>query len=195
MLTSACASSSVPDPRSAASAYARAAKKGDADALYDMLSESAKRERTRESVRADVKATKQELADVARDVTKPNAKVDASAQLRLEDGERVTIDMSAGEYRVGSAGLLPGPGRSPEEALETLRRAVSRRSYPALMRILSPATRAAIEADMRSLVTGLERVDGLVVRVNGDVAEVSVPGGHHVKMRRESGLWTVEDFD
>ncbi len=185
----------MPDPRGAANQYARAAERGDADALYDMLSESAKREHTRESVRSDVKATKGELADVAKDVTKPNAKVDASAALKLEDGERVTVDMSAGEYRIGSAGLLPGPARTPEELLESLRRAVSRRSYAALMRLLSPATRAAVEADLRSLVTGLEHVDGLVVRVNGDVAEVSIPGGHHVKMKRDSGLWTVEDFD
>jgi len=31
--------------------------------------------------------------------------------------------------------------------------------------------------------------------VTGDAATVSVPGGHSVKLKREGGVWRVDDFD
>ena len=42
---------------------------------------------------------------------------------------------------------------------------------------------------------GLENPDTLDVKVSGDNAVVSVPGGHQVKLRREAGVWHVQDFD
>jgi hypothetical protein len=63
------------------------------------------------------------------------------------------------------------------------------------MRVLSPSTRAAIELDLRSLVTGLERPETLHVQAQGDMATVSVPGGHTVKLKRDGGVWRIDDFD
>ena len=63
------------------------------------------------------------------------------------------------------------------------------------MRVLTPATRAAIEQDLRSLVTGLERPETLHVQVTGDAAVVTIQGGHTVKLKRDGGVWRVDDFD
>ena len=63
------------------------------------------------------------------------------------------------------------------------------------MRVLSPSTRAAIENDMRRLVDGLNEPRSLPVQVSGDAAIVPVPGGHQVKLKREAGVWRVDDFD
>jgi hypothetical protein len=63
------------------------------------------------------------------------------------------------------------------------------------MRVLSPATRAAMENDLRALVEGLNEPGTLPVKANGDAAVVNVPGGHQVKLKREGGVWRVEDFD
>ena len=100
-----------------------------------------------------------------------------------------------GAFKIANAGYLPGGGKKPEDVLDELRRVLARRNYAALMRILTPETRAAVEADVRSLVTGLEHVDALNVQVTGEVATVVVPGGHHVRLRRDNGSWRVEDFD
>ena len=53
----------------------------------------------------------------------------------------------------------------------------------------------AIEADLRSLVTGLEKPESLPVQTTGDTAQVTVPGGHHVRLKRDGGVWRVDDFD
>ncbi len=94
-----------------------------------------------------------------------------------------------------AAGALPGGARTPEEAIEQLRRVLARRSYAGLMRVLSPATRAAVENDLRTLVDGLSEPAGLPVQTTGDAAVIQVPGGHLVKLKREAGVWRVENFD
>lgn len=189
-----CLGRSVPDPRDAAAEYASAASKGDADALYDMMTASAQRARTRAEVKKLVAEERGELADAARSLGK-DTRVEATARLRYDDGEEAQLDLRGGRFWVSAAGALPGGSRTPEQALEQLRRVLARRSYAGLMRVLTPQTRAAIEQDLRTLVTGLERPDTLRVEVTGDGATVSVPGGHSVKLKREAGVWRVDDFD
>ncbi len=188
-------SPSVPDPKTAVEEYRRAAERGDGDALYGMLTESGRKEKSREDVRRAVAEQKAELAERGKLLGSPDTRVEAVARLRFEDGEEATLDLRDGRFQVTSSGALPGGARTPEQALSGLRQVLARRSYAGLMRVLSPGTRAAIENDLRSLVLGLERPETLEVRANGDVATVLVPGGHHVRLRREAGVWRVDDFD
>lgn len=190
-----CGASDVPDPRSAAEAYAAAAARGDADAIYGMMTASAQKGRSRDDVRKIVLGEREELAEQAAGLRAKDARVQATARLRYDDGEEAALELREGRFWVTAAGALPGGARTPEQALDQLRRVVARRSYAGLMRVLSPATRAAIEQDLRALVTGLERPDTLQVQVTGDNAVVNVPGGHHVRLKREGGVWRVEDFD
>jgi hypothetical protein len=190
-----CASQSVPDPRDAADAYASAAQRGNADAIWAMMSESAQKSRSKEDVRRTIADERAELADQGRALASKEARVQATARLRFEDGEEVALDLEHGHYGITAAGALPGGGRTPEEAVDQLRRVLARRSYPGLMRVLSPATRAAIEQDLRSLVDGLDKPETLGVVTSGDTATVTVPGGHQVRLKREGGIWRVEDFD
>jgi hypothetical protein len=192
---SACASRSVPDPKVAAAAYAKAAARGDSSALYAMMTSSARKARSKDDVDRLVAEERGELAEQARAIASKDARVDARARLRFEDGEEAALDLREGRFWVTSAGTMPGGAATPEEALDELRRVVARRSYAGLVRVLSPSTRAAIEEDLRALVTGLERPDTLQVQTNGDAASANVPGGHHVRLKREGGIWRIQDFD
>ncbi|HXX69425.1 MAG TPA: hypothetical protein VEK07_19735 [Polyangiaceae bacterium] len=160
-----------------------------------MLSLSARREYSQADVRRVVAAQRDELADQGRALTAQDLRVEATARLRFADGEEAALDLRNGLYGVAAAGALPGGARTPEEAIDQLRRVLARRSYAGLMRVLSPATRSAIENDMRSMVDGLNEPGALPVQVNGDAASVLVPGGHQIKLKREAGIWRVEDFD
>jgi hypothetical protein len=191
-----CGASHIPDPKDTVVAYAEAAARGDADAIYDMMSEKGRRALSREEVRKIVADQKTELADQGKAVSAPGVVVKSRARVRFADGEDATLVRDDdGSFRVASADALPAGARTPEQALEQLRRVLARRSYAGLMRVLSPATRSAIENDLRSLVIGLEHPEGLDVVVAGDSATVQIPGGHEVKLRREAGVWHVEDFD
>jgi hypothetical protein len=195
VLAAGCASRAVPDPRDAARAYGDAAARGDAAALYAMMSQSSRRDRSRDEVTRMLEDEKPELAEQGAAMVQPGSRVTATARLRYADGEEAALDLREGRYWVTAAGALPGGGRTPGEALEQLRRVLARRSYAGLMRVLSPATRAAIENDVRTFVDGLDEPESLPVQVTGDTALVPVPGGHQVKLKRESGVWRVDDFD
>lgn len=191
-----CSASRIPDPKDAVARYAAAAARGDADAIYDMMSEKGKKALSRDEVRKIVADEKDELAHQAQAVTATGVVVKSRARVRFADGEDATLVLGDdGSFKVAGADALPAGARSPEQALEQLRRVLARRSYAGLMRVLSPATRSAIEGDLRSLVIGLEHPEGLDVTIAGDNATVQVPGGHEVKLRREAGVWHVEDFD
>jgi len=190
-----CTGGGVPDPRSAADEYAAAASRGDADAIYGMMTTAAQKSRSREDVRRLVAEQRGELAEQAKQITAKDARVEATARLRYEDGEEAQLELREGRFSITSSGALPGGSRTPEQALDQLRRVLARRSYAGLMRVLTPATRTAIEQDLRSLVTGLERPETLHVQVSGEAATVTVPGGHTVKLKREGGVWRVDDFD
>ncbi|MFO0761158.1 MAG: hypothetical protein U0359_32065 [Byssovorax sp.] len=195
-LLAGCGSSSIPSPREALSAYAAAAARGDADALYDMMSDKSRRTLSRDEVRRMVAGEKAELGEQSKALTAPGVVIKSRAQVRYADGEDASLDLDdQGIFRIAGADALPAGAKTPEQALSELRRVLARRSYAGLMRVLSPATRSAIEGDLRSLVTGLEHPEGLEVTVVGDVATVQVPGGHEVKLKREAGVWHVEDFD
>ncbi len=59
--SAACASSSLPDPKEAVKAYAEAAARGDADAIYGMLSDKSRTALSREEVRQRVAEARAEL--------------------------------------------------------------------------------------------------------------------------------------
>jgi len=195
LAVAACGGSAIPDPKEALDEYAAAAAKGDADAIYDMMSERSRRSLSREEVRRIVADERDELADQAKSIGAPGVVIKARAKVRYADGEHAALDLEEEGFRISAAGALPAGAQYPTQALEQLRRVLARRSYAGLIRVLSPKTRAAIENDIRSLVIGLENPEGLDVEVTGDSAIVQVPGGHEVKLRREAGVWHVEDFD
>lgn len=191
-----CAGPSIPEPRDAARRYAEAAQRGDADALHAMLSADGRRTLSREDVRRLVADQRAELADRGKALEAWSATVKARARVTYGDGEHATLDLEPdGVFRVSAADALPAGARTPEQALADLRKVLARRSYAGLIRVLTPASRSALEADMRSLVEGLEQPEGLDVHVTGDSATVQVPGGHEVKLKRQGGVWRVEDFD
>ncbi|MET0594978.1 MAG: hypothetical protein ABW133_19925 [Polyangiaceae bacterium] len=191
----ACSRSAMPDPRDTVRAYEAAAAKGDARAIHGMLSDRSRKSLAVSDVERILTDERTELATQTKAMQDPSAVVRASARVRYADGEDATLDVEEGSFHVSSADALPAGARTPNEALEQLRRVLARRSYSGLMRVLSPATRSAIESDLRSLVDGLAHPEGLDVQVSGDVASVQIQGGHFVRLRRDGGVWKVEDFD
>ena len=194
-LATGCAEARLADPKLVAARYAEAARAGDSERIYALLSRQAQRDYGREGTRRLVEQAKGELGRQGTALLSPASRVQASAEIRFEDGESALFDLEDGAFHLSSLGTVPSRPRSPSEALGDFRRALARRSYPALLGVLSAETREALERDLKSLVEGLENPDTLDVKVSGDHAVVEVPGGHQVKLRREAGVWHVQDFD
>jgi hypothetical protein len=190
-----CGHSTLPSPQTTIDAYVRATKRGDHKALHALLAE---RDRIRLSVNDVSMIARENSAELRTEATKFDGRgviTEATAEIAFEDGERVTLDLERGQFQIGSVGTLPGGSASPNQAIAELRRALARRSYPALLRVLSPKARRIMEDMLRSLVTGLAHPEPLPIVENGDTAKVRVPGGHLVKLRREGNEWHVDSFE
>lgn len=195
LLALGCASQRVPDPKVTARAYASAAERGDAAAIYALLTPEGQRALGPAGTKQLVQESKSELGRTARAIQSSDARVDASAEARFSDGESATLVLENGRFYVDAASLLPARPRTPSQALSGLRRALSRRSYPALMALMASDSRGVLESDVGALVSGLEHPETLDIQVNGDAAEVQLPTGHRILLKREAGIWRVLDFD
>jgi len=189
-----CARPSLPDPRDTAREYAEAVARGDAERVHALLTRSAQRDFGREGTARRVREERSELSANARALAAPGARVEATATIPLRNGDDVELSLEDDGFRVDAAQTLPSAARTPAEALEGLRQALGRRSYAALLRVLSAETRFAIESDLRALAAGLGDPKSLDVKVTGDRAEVELPGGHSVRLKREAGIWRVDDL-
>lgn len=186
----------VPAPKDAAEAYAAAAEKGDSDAIWSMLSTRSKATTSKAEIDQAVKTSRAELVDQAKDLRKSDGAIVAVARLRFEDGSEAALTLEDGKFAVASAGMLPGGGTTPQEALSALRDVLERRSYPAMLRLLSPELRAAVESQLRGLVEALDDPSAIAVPPgSGDDVEIKLSNGHRVRLRREQGTWYVENFE
>lgn len=197
MSTFACTSAAtIPDPKDAAEEYAQAAERGDGGAIYGMLSKRSRATMSKADVERIAETAKLELRDQAKEVRAAEASIVAVARLRYEDGSEASLTLKNGKFFVATTGILPGGGATPEEAIAGLRDTLKRRSYPALLRLLTPALRAAVEAQLKGLIEALENPSALQIPPgSGDEVEIKLQNGHKVKLRRENNTWYVENFE
>jgi hypothetical protein len=193
-LVVACGRPALPDPRDTARAYADATAHGDAKKLFALMTRESRRTYGEARTRELVKDAREELARKGAAVARADARVEGSATVLLADGTRVELALEPEGFRVAAADTLPAAARTPTEALDNLRLALSRRSYPALLRVLGSEARSELELDVRALLRGLAEPASLDVRVTGDRAEVTVGAGHLVTLRKQNGTWHIEDL-
>src|SRR5690606_21907238 len=112
------------------------------------------------------------LLSRARALSSAGARAEAEARVFYIDGEHAALSLERGHFRIDAAAALPAAARTPAEALSELRRALSRRSYPALIQVLDADTREALERQLSDLVDGLAQPDALAIEVDGERAEV-----------------------
>jgi hypothetical protein len=190
----ACAGS-VPDPAPVAARFAEASRKGDHQAVYQLLSKQAQRCLGAERVKQLVTEQRSELANNANQLTAKTARTQVSIRARFVDGDTAMLAVEQGELRVESAAALPSHATTPQQALVELREVLSRRSYPGLLNVLTENSATGFEGQLQSLVEALGDAHSLQIEVKDERAVVTLPHGHSVELRKENGLWKVHDFE
>lgn len=189
---------SVPDPKAAAKAWADAAAAGDADTLHGMLTKRSQAELPKAEVARIVKESPGELKDQAAQIKKKSESITTVAILQYEDGTSVALELENGVFRIASAGYLPAGGATPEQTALAFRDVLKRRSYPGILRLLSPALRAAVEGQLKGLETALDQPDATKMQnpsANGDEVEIKLQNGHRLRLKRIDGKWYIDNFE
>ncbi|HEX2732394.1 MAG TPA: hypothetical protein VHM70_12340 [Polyangiaceae bacterium] len=190
-----CANSALPDPRLAVRQYEAALERNDAHAVHAFLSADARAQVSERDVRRWLDESRPALQARAKGLSLGSSRVSTRAQVRYADGEVAELALESEGYKIDSAALLPAGARTPAAALAELRRALSERSYSGLAQVLTAESRAAFDAQMRSLITSLEQPNALPVEIDGNHATLITTSGHRVELELQDGVWKVRDFE
>lgn len=190
-----CTREVVPDPRTAAREWEEALRRDDRKAIYEMLTAAAQRAHGTRGVDRLLTENREEIVALAGAAKSGESQLRATAELSYGDGQVAELVLEDGRFRVLGDEALPLAAQSPTDALRQLRAALQRRSYGALLRLLTRETRWMLESEVQALVDALEEPGGLQIKVEGRRAKASLPGGHTVTLEHEDGVWTIKDFD
>lgn len=181
-------------PRDTARAYAEAARRGDAEAVYALLDEETRAGLTLDTLRAQMAEASEELRDQA-------AAVDAAladpqlfqtrARVPLRSGQHAVLVIEGERWRLVGSLLDAVSLATPEDAVMAFRSALERRSLPSISRILARAPRAEIDAQIERFIEDTEDEPALDVDIQDNEATVRTPSGRVIRLVREAGEWHV----
>ncbi len=194
---------SVPDPNVAATDWAAAAERCDGSAMYELLS---KRSRATTSKTAFEAAVKENCAEVkaqgvgVREVSATGAGkegVHAIVIVTFDDGKKASLVLKGGRFFVQNAMFLPGGAATREEVVTAFHEAIKTRSYSMILRLLSPALRAAVEAQLKGIEKALDQPDAVQIPpdATGDEVEIKLENGHKLRLKRVDKTWYIDNFE
>lgn len=169
---------------------------GNVDGAYELLSDAQRQRVSREEFQEAAQQFPEERESQARELRRQMAEpIPVTAEIRLSSGEVATFVLQNGQWRIaeGAAGAVSLA--SPLQAIRTLRRALQRRSYREVVRVLSREARAQVEDEIARIVDGLEDEGSLTIEVTGNRARIIYDENHFVDLQREDGEWVVVDMN
>src|SRR4051794_21489530 len=166
----------VADPAIAAQRFGKALVDDQPEVAYALLDPEQQRAIDRARFLALWRSNRQEVRDIGERITRGSARPVARTHLELEGGERVTLVLEDGQWRIEGGVMDAQALGTPIDAVLELRRALQRQSLPSLLRVLSRERRAAwLAAFDKNIQQTADALD-LRVEVHDDDAIVHLSG-------------------
>ena len=186
----------VTPPATTLQAYSEAVRASDAEKAHALLDEETRAEVSVDELRSLLGENQAELADQARELERVAAEgITARARVPLESGESVALVLEDGRWVV-DGGVLDAPAlRTPLDAVLSLRRALRRRSFRGMSRVLAREPRAELDAEIERILEDTADERDLRVEIQGNRARVLTTSGREIVLVREAGEWRVLSID
>jgi len=175
---------------------------------YAMMSRGYRRRVPLEAFRRHLRDNPDEASDAAEALAHPDGPAEQTAVITYADGEQVRMLREGDDWRIASNVVDFYDQSTPRAALRTFVRAMERRRYDVVLRMVPDADREGMsEERMREAWSGeaREEIDRLLsnLRANLDapIEEVgdraTMPYGERFSAQfvREDGVWKIEDPD
>lgn len=186
-----CGARKVPSPEPVLREYQQAVGRKDADKLYSLLSEQARKEISPETLKRILARDHAQLSDFAERINAADVK--ETVELQLSAGTVAELELLEGRFWITSTGGLPPRPRTAEQAAVLLKQAVETRSYDQALALMSHDGRAKLEAVFERLDTSLSELSAAVVEVKGTRATIEFPSGLLLELKQEQGVWKVDE--
>ena len=192
LLAFGCTPQGALPPVSHVSQFAQAVEKADAERVHALLDAKSQRLVTVDGVRRMLEDGGEELRAWARAASGTDVDISVTSIHPVTTLELVKNDDG---FSLVSDGFALRGGSSPVVTLSQLRNALEDRNEVALMLLLSRESLGRLERKLDGLASALQNVVANEVEVSVDRATVRLEAGHRVELRREGGVWKVQDFE
>jgi hypothetical protein len=187
---------------------------------YALLSDDAKRSLPFEAFERAVLDGGKDFVQKANDLARPVEASTIRASVVLASGERLELVLEEGRWRIAAGAIDSYSQATPRAAVESFLRALERKRYDVLLRLVPDAERdgpldlagqlgvpTLTEAGLKAAWEGEQRAEieaaAMAIRAalvaarfdeTGDVASMSYGPGATVSLVREHGVWRIRDF-
>lgn len=205
-------------------AYARALRAGQARSAYRLLSDEAKRSLSFEAFRRMVEENPNDVADIARSLTRKGSTPVVTARVAAPNGEVLELVYEDGKWTIDGTGIDRYNQDSPRRAMQAFLRAFERKRFDILMRFVpraeiegkgdpmwgpmrKGASSGLTEAKLRAAWTGEEKkfIQSTVEAIKSALQTAKIEqtdnraampygSGGTVLFLREDGRWKIEDL-
>lgn len=197
-------------PADVVAAYARALRAGRPADAYALMSADYRRRVSRAEFARHLAENPAEAREAADALARPDGSAAQRAELQLADGDTVTLVRDDGDWRIATNLANFYDQSTPRAALRSFVRAMERERYDVVLRFVPDADREGMtEARMRTafaeegrdetarLIAALRAALDAPLEAVGDHATLRYgeDGRRVARLRREDGLWKIEDPD
>lgn len=195
-------------PEATVAAFASALREGDAQSAYAMMSESYRRRVSLEELRTMLRENAAEAQATARALGQRAGPAQVEAVVEYGEGERLRLAREGDQWRVLTDIVDYYDQSTPRAALRSFVRAMERRRYDVVLRLIPAADREGMSVEqMRAswegegreeaerLVAGLRAALENAIEEVGDRATMPYGERFQVHFVREDGVWRIEDPD
>lgn len=195
-------------PESTVAAFSTALRRGEVEEAYGLMSESYRRRVGLVEFRRLFRDYPAEVQQTARAMARRSGRAEQEAVVEYGEGETLRLVREHGSWRVATDVVDFYDQSTPRAALRSFVRAMERRRYDVVLRLIPEADREGMSAErMREAWEGegREEVERLLSNLRasldnpieevGDRATMTYGDRFRVQFVREDGVWRIEDPD
>lgn len=195
-------------PEGTVAAFAAALRDGRARDAYGMMSADYRRRVSLEEFEHHFRDDPAEVQQTARALSERRGRPEEEAVVRYGEGELVRLSREQGAWRVATDVVDFYDQSTPRAALRAFVRAMERRRYDVVLRLIPEADREGMTPERMQQAwegEGREEVERLVANLRaaldnpieevGDRATMAYGDRFRVEFVREDGVWRIEDPD
>jgi hypothetical protein len=193
-------------PAEALSDFGAAVDRKDDAAAYALMTADYRKRVTFEDFRRDLDGGGAEVQAAAHRLREEAARTPLQIDVDMDLGQRLTLVLEAGQWRVAAHPFDLYDQATPRAALRSFVRAAETGRYEALLRLTPNRYRVAVtiqklrdywegehKAENRKRIAELRASIGAPIVETGDEARMPYGDNSEARFVREDGLWKVED--